>query len=109
MVSLFSSNDGCKRAQRKVNAWVWDQIGLERLHVNGDGTVKTERGRNGRDRLSDQSVKIGVSGSLNIKITTANVVQRLVVYHEGNIGVLEHTMRAQDGVVWLNNGRGDLW
>merc|ERR1711881_813377 len=32
-----------------------------------------------------------------------------VVEDDGNIGVLEEGVGREDGVVWLNNGGGDLW
>jgi hypothetical protein len=38
----------------------------------------------------------------------AQVVERLVVDHECAIGVIDHRMRREDGVVRLDDRRGDL-
>ena len=58
--------------------------------------------------LSDQSVEVLVAGSLDSKIATADVVDGLVVDHEGAVGVLESGVGGQDRVVWLDDGGCDL-
>jgi hypothetical protein len=58
--------------------------------------------------LCNQAVEVLVARTLNAKITTADVVDGLVVDHEAAVGVLESGVGGQDGVVWLNNGCGDL-
>ena len=109
MVGLLGGNDGCVRAQREGDTWVWDQIGLERGHVDVNLTIETERGRNGGDNLGDETVQVGVGWSLNVEVATADVVEGLVVNHEGNIRVLKHTVRRQSRIVRLDDGGGALW
>lgn len=58
--------------------------------------------------LCNQAVEVLVARTLNAKITTADIVDGLVVDHEAAVGVLESGVGGQDGVVWLNNGCGDL-
>jgi len=58
--------------------------------------------------LSDESVKVGVGGSLDVKISAADIVDGLVVEHDGDVGVLEEGVGGEDGVVRLNDGGGDL-
>jgi len=58
--------------------------------------------------LSDESVKVGVGGSLDVKISAADIVDGLVVEHDGDVGVLEEGVVGEDGVVRLNDGGGDL-
>ena len=53
-------------------------------------------------------VKVGVGGSLDVEIPPADIVDGLVVDHEGTVGVLQSGVRGQDRVVRLNNGGGDL-
>jgi len=59
--------------------------------------------------LSDQPVEVLVAWSLNTKVAAADVVDGLVVDHEGAVGVLEGGVGGEDGVVWLDNRGGDLW
>jgi len=59
--------------------------------------------------LSDESVKVGVGWSLDIEVSSADIIDGFVINHNGNIGVLEEGVSGKDGVVWLNNGGGDLW
>ena len=59
--------------------------------------------------MSDESVQVGVGWSLNIKVSSADIIDGFVIEDNGNIGVLEEGVSGEDGVVWLNNGGGDLW
>ena len=58
--------------------------------------------------LSDQTVQVLVVGTLNAEVAAADVVDGLVVDHEGAVGVLKSGVGGEDGVVGLDNGGGDL-
>ena len=45
--------------------------------------------------MRNQTVQVGVSWALDVQVTTADIVQCLVVYHKCNIRVLKHTVGAQ--------------
>ena len=70
-----------------MNSWVGDQIGLELGHVHVKSSVESQRGGQRRDHLSDQSVEVGVGWSLDVEVSSANVVNGLIVQHNGNVGV----------------------
>merc|ERR550534_3345414 len=72
------------------------------------GTIETKGGGDRWDDLSDQSVEVGVSWSFDVQVTSADIVDSLVVDHESTVRVLQGGMGGEDGVVWLNNGGGDL-
>jgi hypothetical protein len=91
-----------------MDTWVWHQVGLELGQIDVQGTVESQRGSDRADNLTDQTIQVGVGWALDIQITTANVVDGLVVDHEGTIRVLEGGVGGQDGVVWLNHSCGDL-
>ena len=86
---------------------------------NVQGTVESEGCGDGRYDLSDQPVQVGVSGPLNIEVTSADIVDGLVVdhHHEGmTVRVLQGRVGGEDGVVgfsiraasrWV--GRGPRW
>jgi len=59
--------------------------------------------------LTDQSVQVGVGWSFNVEVSSADVVDSFVVNHESAVGVFKGGVSGQDGVVWLDDGGGDLW
>merc|ERR1711976_734749 len=92
-----------------MDSWVWHQVGLEFSDIDVEGTIESQRGSQGRDGLGDQSVQVGVGWSLNVQGSSADIVDGFVIQHNGDISVLQQRVGGQDGVVWLNNGGGDLW
>ena len=91
-----------------MDTWVWHQVGLELSDIDVEGTIESEGSGEGGDNLGDDSVEVGVGWSLDIEVSSADIVDGLVVEHDGDIGVLEEGVSGEDGVVWLNNGGGDL-
>lgn len=106
---LGSGNDGCVGDQWEVDTWVWHQVGLELVEIDVERSIETKRGGDGGNDLGDQAVQVLVVGALNAQVAAANVVDCLVVDHEGAVTVLESGVGSQDGVVWLDHGGGDLW
>ena len=92
-----------------MDSWVWHQVGLELSNINVQSTIESEGGSEGGDDLSDESVQVGVGWSLDIEVSSADIVNGLVIKDNGNIGVLQEGVGGEHGVVWLNNGSGDLW
>jgi len=92
-----------------MDSWVWDQVSLEFSNINVKGTIESEGGSEGGDNLSDKSVQVGVGWSLDIEVSSADIIDGFVIEDNGDIGVLEEGVSGEDGVVWLNNGGGDLW
>ena len=106
---LVGGDGGRVGGQGEVDAGVGHQFGLELGDVSVGRTVETEGRGEGRDHLADEPVKVGVGGALDVEGPAADVVDGLVVEHDGDVGMLEEGVGGQDGVVWLNNGGGDLW
>ena len=109
VVSLLSGDNWGVCGEREVDTWVGDQVGLELCQVDVEGTVEPERGSDGAYNLTNQSVQVGVGWSLNIEITPADVVDGLVVDHEGAVGVFQCGVGGQNRVVGFNNSGGNLW
>ena len=61
----------------------------------------TEGGSEGGDNLSDEAIEVGVGRALNVEAIEANVVDGLVVEHDGDVGVLEERVGGEHGVVRL--------
>jgi len=91
-----------------VDTGVGDKVGLELSDINVKGTIETEGGGKRGDHLGNKPVKVGISGSLNVEGTTADVIDGLVIEHDGNISVLKEGVGGEDGVVGLNNSGGNL-
>ena len=91
-----------------MDAGVGYQVGLELGQVHVEGAVEAQGGRDGGHDLPDEPVEVGVRGPLDVQVAPADVVDGLVVHHEGAVRVLQGRVRGQDGVVGLHHGRGDL-
>ena len=92
-----------------MDSWVWHQVGLELSNIDVEGTVESERGSQGGNNLRDKSVQVCVGWSLDIEVSSADIIDGLVVENDGDISVLEQRVSGQDRVVWLNNCSGNLW
>ena len=89
VVSLLGGDDWSISSQREVDPGVGHQVGLELSQINIQSTVKSERSSDGGDNLSHQSVQVRVRWSLDVQVSSADVVDGLVVNHEGTVGMLE--------------------
>ncbi|DAZ99380.1 TPA: LOW QUALITY PROTEIN: hypothetical protein N0F65_005282 [Lagenidium giganteum] len=109
VVGLLSRDDWGVRAEHEVDAWVWHQVGLEFRHIDVERAIETERRRQRRDDLGDQTVQVRVRWTLNVERAATDVVDSFVVEHDGDIGVLQQGVRREHRVVWLNDGSRHLW
>jgi hypothetical protein len=108
VVGLFSGDDGSVRGQHEMDSGVGDQVSLEFSDIDIEGTIESQRGSQRGDDLSNKSVEVGVSGSFDIELSSADVVDSFVVEHDSDIGVFKEGVSGQDGVVGFNDGSGDL-
>jgi len=109
VVSFLGGDDWCIGRKHEMDSWVWHQVGLELSNIDVKGTVESERGGQGRDDLGDESVQVGVGWSLDIEVSSADIINSLIVEHDGDISVLEERVSGKNRVVWLNNSGGNLW
>jgi len=109
VIGFLGGDDWGIRRKHEMDSWVWDQVGLEFSNIDVKGTIESEGGSERGDNLSDESVQVGVGWSLNVEVSSGNIVDGLVIEDNGDIGVLKKRVGGEDGVVWLNNGGGDLW
>jgi hypothetical protein len=108
VIRLLRRDDGRVGDQRKMDPGIRDQIRLELSQIHVQGSVKPQRGRYGGHNLPDEPVEVGVGRPIDVQITATDVVDGLVVYHEGAVGVLQGGVGGQDGVVGLHHGSGHL-
>ena len=103
MVSLLSGDDRGVGGKREMDTWVGYQVCLELCQVDVEGTIETQRSGDGTDNLANQPVQVGVGWPLNVQVSSADIVDGLVVDHEGTVGVLQGGVGGQDGVVGLHH------
>lgn len=101
-------DDGGVGDQGEMDSGVRNQVGLELVKVDVERTVESQRGGDGGNNLGDHSVEVLEGGSRNIEVSSAHVVDGLVVNHEGTVRVLQGGVGCEDGVVRFDNGGGDL-
>ena len=79
MVGLLGRDDGRVGGEREVDSRVWDQVGLELGKIDVEGTIESEGGGDRGDDLADESVQVGVGGSLDVEVSSTDVVDGLVI------------------------------
>ena len=96
VVGLLSGDDWGVGGQREMDTWVRYQVGLEFSQIDVEGAVKSQRGSDGADNLADESVQVGVGWSLNVQVTSADVINGFVVHHKSTVGVFESGVGGQN-------------
>ena len=109
VVSLFGRDDRGVSGQGEMDTWVGHKVGLELSKINVQSTIETQRSCDGRYDLSHKTVEVGIGWSLDVQVPSADVVDSLVVDHEGTVGVLQGGVGGEDRVVRLNDSSGHLW
>ena len=84
------------------------QIGLELRQIHVEGAVESQGCSDGADDLTNQTTQVSVRWALDVQVTTADVVDCLVLNHEGTVGMLQRGVSRQDGVVGLHHSRWHL-
>ena len=87
MISFLGGDDWGIRGQHEMDSWVWHQVGLELSNIDVKGTIESEGSSQGGDNLSNESVQVGVGWSLDIEVSSADIIDGFVIKHNGNIGM----------------------
>ena len=86
-----------------MNPWIWHQICLEFSQVHIEGSIKAKGSSDGRHNLSYKAVEVGIRGPLNIKVPAANIIDGLIIHHEGTVRVLQGGVGCQDSIIGFNH------
>merc|ERR1719466_526763 len=108
VISLLGRDDRGVGDEREVDPWIRNQVGLELVQVDIESSVEPERSSDTAHYLRDETVEVCVRGSVNVQIPPTNVVNCLVIYHEGAVGVLQSSVGTKSRVVGLDHGGGHL-
>jgi len=91
-----------------MDSWVWDEVGLEFSDIDVEGTIESEGSSQRGDNLSNKSVQVGVSGSFDVELSSADIIDGFVINHRSDISMFQEGVGTEDSVVWFNDGIGDL-
>ena len=108
VVGLLGGDDGRVAREHEVDTRVRHEVRLELGDVDVERAVEAQGGRERGDDLRGESVEVRVGGALDVEVAARDVVDRLVVEHDGDVGVLEEGVRREHGVVGLDDGGRDL-
>ena len=86
-----------------MDSGIWHQVGLEFSNIDVEGSIESEGSGQRGDDLSDESVQVGVSGSLDVEVSSADIIDGFVIKHNGNISVFEERVSREHGVVRFND------
>ena len=94
----------------EMNSWEGYQIGLEFVEIDIESSVEAERTGDAGNYLGNQAVQVGEGWRGNSEVASTDVVDGLVVNHEGAVDVLERSVGSQDRVVLQSVVRcGECW
>ena len=85
---------------------MWNYLKFCEIHIQC--TIKPQRSCNGGHNLTNQAIEISVRGTLDIKITTAYIVNGLVINHERAIRVFQGGVSGENRIVRLHHCCGNL-
>jgi hypothetical protein len=72
-----------------MDTGIWHQVGLELSDINVQGTIESQRGSQRGDDLGNESVQVGVGGSLDIELSSADIVDGFIVENDSDVSVLQ--------------------
>jgi len=72
-----------------VDARVGHQVCLELGQLHIERTVEVQRGGDGGDNLADEAVEVSASGTLDIQVLVADVIDSLIIHHESAVPMLQ--------------------
>ena len=93
----------------EVETWEWDKVDSELSEIGVELTWESEAAGETGESSGDEMVEITVGWGGELEGSETDIVQSLVIDAHNLIGVLDELMHGKGGVVWLNNGIGDLW
>jgi hypothetical protein len=106
VATLGCRNDWSVANQRVMDTRIRDQVGLELVQVHIESTIKAQARCYGANDLSNQAIKVLVVWSWNVEVSSANIIDSLVIDEESTVGVLNCAVGRENGIVWFHNRRG---
>lgn len=103
MTTLGSTDDWGVTNQWVMNTWVRHEIGLKFVQINVQSTIKPQRARDRADYLCDEAVEMFKRRTWDIQVSSADIVDSLIVNKESAIAVLDGGMGRENCVIRFDN------
>jgi len=103
-----SGSKWSKAWHEEVKSREWHHVDGELSEIGVKLTWESEASGDTAHGGRDQVVQVTVGRGGELQGSEANVVESLVINAVGLIGVLDELMNGEGGVVWLDDGVGDL-
>ena len=100
-MGFLSRDDRGVCGQREVDAGIGHQVGLELCQIHIQGSFTPQGSSDGGYNLTYQPIQVSICWALNVEVSRTDVIDGLIVYHEGTIRVLQGGVGGEDGVVGL--------
>ena len=107
MVGFLSRDDRGRCGQREVDAGMGTRL-VWNCQINIQGSITSQRSSDGGHDLANKAVKVSAGWVFITEVSMTDVIDGLIVNHEGTIRVLEDGVSGEDGVIGLNYSCGNL-
>merc|ERR1719213_1438500 len=104
-----SGGEWGETSHEEMESWEWDQVNGELSEIGVKLTWESEAAGNTGEGGGDEMVKITIGWGGELEGSEADIIKGFVINAHNFIGVFDKLMDREGGVVWLNNGIGDLW
>jgi len=104
-----SRGEWSKAWHEEVESWEGNHVDGELSEIGVELTWESEAGGDAAHGGRDEVVQVAVGRGGELESSEADVVECLVVNAVGFVSVLNELMDGEGGVVWLDDGVGDLW
>jgi hypothetical protein len=93
----------------EMETWEWNHVHGELSEIGVELTWESEASCDTRHGGGDQMVQVTVGWGGELEGSEADVVQGFVVNAVCLVSVLDQLVHGESGVVWFDDGVGDLW
>jgi hypothetical protein len=83
VLTLVGRDDWGVGSKREMDSGERNQIGLELVQVDVQGTVESKRGSDGRHNLSNETIEVGEGGRGDAKVSSTDIVDAGRQSHRG--------------------------
>jgi hypothetical protein len=92
-----------------VKPWEWNHVDGQFSEIGVQLTWESEAGGDTGHGGGDEVVQVTVGWGGELESSEADIVEGFVINNLDLISVLDELMDGEGGVIWLDNGVGDLW
>jgi len=104
-----SGGEWGETSHEEMESWEWDQVNSELSEIGVELTWESEAASDTGEGSRYEMVKISVGWGGELEGSEADIVKGFVINAHNLIGVLNKLMHGEGGVVWLDDGIGNLW